>query len=166
VAVMDIVLRRARADESDALAALFRRSRTTAMPDLLPLHTPDEDRAYFRERVLASYDVWIAERGGEVAGFCATAPGWIEHLYVDPAHQRVGVGSALLRRAISVESSLALWTFRRNVNACRFYEAHGFRVARTTEGDNEEREPDVLYVWAPDSRRRDRANRITSKRPP
>jgi hypothetical protein len=30
----------------------------------------------------------------------------------------------------------------------RFYERHGFVAARRTDGrDNEERAPDILYVW-------------------
>ncbi len=37
---------------------------------------------------------------------------------------------------------------QRNNRARAFYERHGFRVARMTDGaDNEEREPDILYVW-------------------
>jgi Uma2 family endonuclease len=42
---------------------------------------------------------------------------------------------------------LRLWTFQRNAAARAFYQAHGFVAQRMTGGDNEEREPDVLYRW-------------------
>jgi len=43
---------------------------------------------------------------------------------------------------------LKLWTFQRNTNARRFYEKHGFIADRMTDGmGNEEREPDMRYVW-------------------
>lgn len=44
---------------------------------------------------------------------------------------------------------LRLWTFQANAQAQRFYEKHGFQIERKTDGrDNEEKQPDVLYVWA------------------
>jgi putative acetyltransferase len=149
----DIVVRRARAGESDAVAALVRLSKETAMPWLPDLHTPEEDRAFFRERVFAECDVWVAERDGELAGMCAFRPGWVDQLYVHPAHQRRGVGAALLAKAQAANAQLQLWTFQRNTSARQFYASHGFRMVKTTDGrDNEEREPDVLLVDATGSR--------------
>jgi GNAT superfamily N-acetyltransferase len=44
---------------------------------------------------------------------------------------------------------LRLWTFASNLRAQRFYERHGFVEAQRTDGrGNEERAPDILYVWA------------------
>lgn len=144
----DVTVRRARADESDAVAALCRLSRETAMPYLPPLHTLDEDRAFFRDRVFRDCEVWVAERAGTLAGACAFRPGWVDQLYVHPAHQRTGVGAALLGEAQRANAELRLWAFQRNANARRFYEARGFVCVKTTEGDNEEREPDALYAWS------------------
>jgi GNAT superfamily N-acetyltransferase len=144
----EVKLRRARVEESAALAALFRLSREAALPYLPELHTPAEDQAYFRERVVVACEVWVAEAEGTAIGFCAFRNGWIDHLYVHPAHQRRGAGSALVRTAMAANERLALWTFQRNANARRFYEAHSFRCVRLTDGrDNEEREPDALYEW-------------------
>jgi len=43
-----------------------------------------------------------------------------------------------------------LWTFVSNVRAQRFYERHGFTVAERTDGSgNEEKAPDLRYVWRP-----------------
>jgi putative acetyltransferase len=144
----DIILRRARAAESDAVAVLFRLSLRSAMPFLADRHTADEDRAFFRDRVFPACDVWVAERNGELAGMCAFRIGWIDHLYVHPGYQRTGIGAALLRKAKDANDRLELWAFQRNENALRFYESQGFQLERTTDGrDNEEGEPDALYGW-------------------
>jgi putative acetyltransferase len=150
-----VVLRRARPDDIDAIAALFRLSRNTALPDLPDLHTPDDDRAFFHDHVFATCAVWVAEDANVLTGFCAFRNGWIDHLYVHPAHQRQGVGSALLRPAMEANETLHLWTFQRNAGARAFYEAHGFSCVRTTNGEaNEEHEPDALYAWSRSSSRR------------
>lgn len=58
------------------------------------------------------------------------------------------MGRLLLERARRDVDTLELWAFQRNEGACRFYEAHGFVAVRFTDGaDNEEREPDVRFVW-------------------
>jgi GNAT superfamily N-acetyltransferase len=143
------VVRRARDDESDAVAALARRSRRAALPYLADSHTPDEDRRFFREHVFATSEVWVVEEDAGLLGFCAVRAGWIDHLYVDPEHQRTGIGTALLGKAMETNERLELWTFQRNANARAFYESHGFKLVRETDGrDNEEHEPDALYAWS------------------
>ena len=151
----DVVLRRARADESDAVAALFRLSKETAMPWLPDLHTAEEDHVFFRTHVFSECEVWVAERQGELGGMCAFRDGWVDHLYVHPTHHRRGIGAALLRKAQDANEHLQLWAFQRNENALRFYESHGFRLVKTTDGrDNEEREPDALFEWTRTGSRR------------
>ena len=42
------------------------------------------------------------------------------------------------------------WVFAANEAAQRFYEARGARALYATDGaDNEERTPDVRYLWRP-----------------
>ena len=71
----------------------------------------------------------------------------IEHLYVQPAHQRRGVGAALLARARAVSpGGLSLWCFVRNRPARAFYAREGFIEVEETDGSgNEEREPDLAH---------------------
>jgi ribosomal protein S18 acetylase RimI-like enzyme len=72
----------------------------------------------------------------------------VDHLYVHPDFQGRGIGSALLELAKVSADSLRLWTFQCNLKARCFYERHGFRIERETDGvGNEERQPDVLYLW-------------------
>ena len=143
----DFTLRRAETGESDAVAALQRLSREHAMPFMRGLHTADEDRVYFRDRVFPECEVWVAECGAELAGMCAFRPGWLEHLYVAPGYQGAGIGTALMRKALEANDELRLWVFQCNTAAIGFYERHGFALVRRTNGrDNEERQPDALYV--------------------
>jgi ribosomal protein S18 acetylase RimI-like enzyme len=83
-----------------------------------------------------------------MTGMIAFRKDWIDQLYVLPEAQGRGVGSMLLQRAQACFENLQLWTFQRNAQARRFYEARGFRLVRETDGSrNEEREPDALYLW-------------------
>jgi GNAT superfamily N-acetyltransferase len=76
---------------------------------------------------------------------------WIEQLYVSPDYQGFGIGSALIELAKRrVPGPLQLWTFQTNGPAQRFYERHGFVCVEQTDGSrNEERAPDMRYVFEP-----------------
>ena len=139
-----------RLSSSDAgeVARVHRISFDDWLPWLAGRHTPEEDEAFFRDRVLADREAWGAREGGPLIGFVAFRDGWIEQLYVLPDRQGQGVGRALLRLAEAASPVLHAWTFQRNAGARRFYEANGFVAVRETDGSgNEEREPDVLYRW-------------------
>lgn len=75
--------------------------------------------------------------------------GSVEQLYLEPGWTGRGIGSVLIGLAKERRpAGLELWTFQVNAGARRFYERHGFRVAEITDGSaNEERQPDVRYVW-------------------
>lgn len=137
--------------DSAAAARLHRATVRACLPYLPDLHSADEDRAFFRDQLFARCAVWLAETpaGGALRGYIAFRPGWVEHLFVDPARHGAGIGGALLDRAKAANDRLELWVFQRNRAAIRFYEARGFRHVRSTDGrDNEEREPDALYAWS------------------
>jgi GNAT superfamily N-acetyltransferase len=140
-------IRRANAQEAEAVARLHRRVRHASLPFLPDLHTPDEDLQFFRSVVFAQCEVWVAG-GGAIDGFIAFRAGWIDHLYVRPECQRQGIGTALLAQAMQTYPLLRLWTFQRNETAIRFYRTRGFREIERTDGSrNEEREPDILFEW-------------------
>jgi len=132
----------------DAAAAVHRSAFDRALPTLRGLHTPEEDRWFFRECVFRNCDIWGAFRGEEMTGIIAFRKDWIDQLYVLPDGQGQGFGTALLEVAKGAFDRLQLWTFQRNISARRFYEARGFVLVRETDGSgNEESEPDTLYLW-------------------
>ena len=132
----------------DAAGRVHRASFDERLPWLAGLHTPDEDRAFFRDQVFAACEVWGALDAGGLAGVIAFRDGWIDQLYVLPGFQDRGLGSALLEVATRPKRPLKLWTFQKNAGARRFYESKGFvEIERTDGAENEQREPDVLYEW-------------------
>jgi GNAT superfamily N-acetyltransferase len=134
--------------DMDEAARVLRTSFDQALPTLRDLHTPEEDRALFRERLFATCEIWGAFAGGTMTGFTAFREDWIEQLYVLPGAQKQGVGTSLLKIVQDAFDYLQLWTFQRNANTRRFYEARGFALVRETDGSrNEEKEPDALYRW-------------------
>ncbi|HLW90607.1 MAG TPA: GNAT family N-acetyltransferase [Roseiarcus sp.] len=144
---MTIALRRMSLDDVDRVAFIHRTSFDERLPWLAGRYTPAEDRRFFKDRVFASCEVWGAIDRKPI-GFIAFRPGWIDQLYVLPDRQRQGVGGALLDVAKAASPSLRLWTFQRNAAARRFYEGQGFVAATLTDGgNNDEREPDILYRW-------------------
>jgi putative acetyltransferase len=140
------VVRAARESDSASVALLHRLTVRTCLPYLPELHTPDDDLDYFANVVFTSGDVWVAD-AGEVVGYCWSPPGWVGHLYVHPSYQGNGIGGALLNQAMDGNEDLQLWTFARNEAARTFYAKRGFRQIGQTDGDNEEKEPDVLLRW-------------------
>jgi len=145
-----VTIRRAGPGDADAVAATFTASFAGLLTFLPQLHTPEEDRAFIG-RAIVEREVWIAEEDGAVLGLAAIHGDELGHLYVHPDHQGGGVGSALLEHVKRVRpSGFTLWVFQQNEGARRFYERHGCRLVRETDGSgNDERTPDALYEWRP-----------------
>ena len=148
-------VRPARVEEKDALARLIQRSRAgwTFVPPV-----PDQALSRIAEDIFERHEeVWLAEEDGRPLGFLAVRSSRsersevLEKLYVEPDAQNRGVGTALLDKAKALRpDGLVLWVFQRNEGARRFYERHGFRLVKLTDGaENMEREPDALYRWKP-----------------
>jgi GNAT superfamily N-acetyltransferase len=141
------VFRAGRLEDADALAAVF----VAARVELTYLPPPDLStmRRVFRERVLPSNEVLVAERDGLVVGFASLLGTLLDHLYVHPGEQGRGLGTALLAWAKEQRpDGLELWVFQANEGARRLYERSGFRLAELTDGaGNMERVPDARYVY-------------------
>jgi len=145
-----IEIRRALASELGRVVALWSRSKKRAYPWLAveQAHTPAEDLAYFRDSVCGRCEVWVAVRGGAIAGLLALESGHVDQLYVEPSDQGSGVGSALVAHAKQLHPrGLSLFTLQRNARARAFYEARGFRAVRFGVSPAPESEPDVRYEW-------------------
>ncbi|PZQ63852.1 MAG: GNAT family N-acetyltransferase [Phenylobacterium zucineum] len=111
----------------------------------------DPDRA--RARFAAGFDpahMRLVRLGEERVGCVTVRPetatlSWVEHLYIEPAHQGLGLGGEILR-AILAEADAAGRTLRLSVlldsNANRFYLRHGFSETHREAWDiYYEREP-------------------------
>jgi GNAT superfamily N-acetyltransferase len=111
-------------------------------------HTLDDARRFFRNRVLASCRVWVAERSAKRMGMIALEVPWIRQFAVFPEHQRQGIGTALLAKARERSpAELCLYTFARNAKARAFYAKHGFSAVAFGISPAPESEPDVEYRW-------------------
>ncbi|MEV2252951.1 GNAT family N-acetyltransferase [Streptomyces sp. NPDC050147] len=105
-------------------------------PDLERLGRFDEHRVRqrLRDAFSASYTSVIVA-GGAFAGCVALRPAedalWLEHFYLDPALQGMGLGSAVLRRLLArtdADGALVRLNVLRGSAARRLYERHGFSV--------------------------------------
>jgi ribosomal protein S18 acetylase RimI-like enzyme len=134
-----------------AVTAVHLASRAAAMPWLPVVHTPAETRWWVEHVVLGRFRSWVAVDDDVVVGFVSVDDGRLEQLYLRPDRQRQGIGTLLFRQAQQAEpGGLTLAVFSRNTPARAFYERLGCRLVGEGDGrDNEEREPDVTYVWRP-----------------
>jgi ribosomal protein S18 acetylase RimI-like enzyme len=144
-------IRPARADDAVAIAAAHIEARQEAMPWLPVMHTLEETVSFFGDIVIPNQVVFVAELEEGVVGFIAIQGEWIDHLYIAPAQQKLGIGDTLLLKAKELRpDGLMLWTFEGNHRARKFYERRGFVAVEFTDGSrNEERTPDVRYQWKP-----------------
>jgi GNAT superfamily N-acetyltransferase len=142
------MIRRATSDDAAAISGVFVRARDEMR--YLP-RIPEEHRPLLGGRFLERAEIWVEEHGGHVVGFVGLREDEVSHLYVEPGQQGRGIGTGLLDHAKSLRPDrLELWVFQKNDGARRFYERHGFRLVRLTDGaDNMEKEPDALYEWRP-----------------
>ncbi len=83
-------------------------------------------------------------------GFLAIAGDFIDQLYIDPEHQRKGIGRALIAHAQALSpSGLRLFTLQINHDGRAFYESQGFVAVRLGVSPAPESEPDIEYHWTP-----------------
>ncbi|MET8581687.1 GNAT family N-acetyltransferase [Streptomyces collinus] len=149
-----VVLRRALPEDALAAADVWLRSFSAALPTVVRPRTDDDVRGYFREVVVPLRETWVAEAPGEdggIVGVMVLNGGELSQLYLAPDWRGHGLGDRFVTLAKERSpQGLTLWTFQVNKPAHRFYERHGFVAVEHTDGSaNEEREPDVRYVWRP-----------------
>lgn len=128
---------------SDSDAAWIADLRAAVMrPDLERLGRFDP--VWVRERFLRGFvpaNTRLIDMGGVAVGSVAVrsepAEHWIEHFYLDGAHQGRGIGGDVLRRVLAENADGR--PFRLNVlqgsAARRLYERHGFVFEREDEVD-------------------------------
>ncbi|QEV22185.1 GNAT family N-acetyltransferase [Streptomyces alboniger] len=144
-------LRPAAEADGTAVADVYLRSYDAALPTVRRAHSDVEVREFFQYVVVPRGGTWIAEAAGETVGMMVLDGDELSQLYLNPRWRGRGIGDRFV--ALAKERSpegLRLWTFQVNAPAQRFYARHGFTEAERTDGSgNEEREPDIHYVWQP-----------------
>lgn len=145
------MVRTARVEDADAIAALHVRTWQAAYRGLVPDQTlQDLDPALraerWRETLLeGSTRVFVSEINGGLAGFVACGPsrdpdmvgeGELYAIYVDPRHWGAGIGRELLSTGEEAMRRLGyreagLWVLEDNPRARRFYEAAGWILDET-----------------------------------
>lgn len=139
------LVRRGWTGDAARVAEVFWAARS-GMAYLPALHTYDETAWWVGEVMVPSSELWIAERHGAPVGFAALNGDRLDHLYVAPDAQGLGVGEALLAKAKRRRRSLDLRVFEQNLGARAFYARHGF-IAVGGGSDNEEGLPDLHLRW-------------------
>ena len=136
------MIRRARADDVDALLTIQRDACVAAFPHIYPPDVypfPDDAvREAWRDALAdPTIEAYVAEAAGEAVGSVSVGDGFLRTLYVAPSHWSTGVGSALHdlaleRLRLSGSPQAKLWTLEENWNARRFYERRGWTLSGET----------------------------------
>lgn len=146
----DLVLRPGTREDLPAVAETYLRTRDAAVPAMPPrVHDEDDVRGWVAGWDLDRDELWVATDAEGLAGYALLQRDWLHSLYVDPARQRSGVGSALLGVVTAARPrGFALWVFASNTAARTFYGHHGLVELETTDGSgNEEGAPEVRLAW-------------------
>ena len=150
-----LALRAAGAEDADAVATVYLRSRKELVACAPLVHPDDAVRAWIRQRLIPAGGTTVAVADGLVVGLLAVSTGrdggWIDQLYLLPGWVGQGIGTRLLELARSrLAPPIRLFTFQCNEPARHFYERRGFRAIAFGDGSrNEEGCPDILYEWRP-----------------
>lgn len=96
-------------------------------------HEPYMSRQELDAEISAAVCFWGYQQEGVLLGVMGIQPvrdvDLIRHAYVLPAHQRAGIGSALLRHLRTLGSRrMLVGTWAAAGGAIRFYERHGFAL--------------------------------------
>lgn len=152
------MIRAAHTDEdSDGIATVLIESRRVFLPFAPSAHPAHEVRLWVRNTLLQTQTVAVWEEEESIVAVLATytelAGSWISHLYVAPGWNGRGIGTKLLQYAhAALTKPIQLYCFQENSGARRFYERNGYKPVQFSDGhDNEEKCPDVLYVYQADA---------------
>jgi putative acetyltransferase len=118
--------------DEDATVALWLRTWEAAYPELDFAERLDWWRERWRNELVKSADVVIAEAAGEVVGFVTVDPrtGYLDQIVVAPEHWASGVGSALIAVAKQLSpTGLELDVNTDNARAISFYGRRGFSIS-------------------------------------
>lgn len=146
----DIKIRQAARADMSVCAAILNDwiDKTEWMPRV---HDHADVVRWYETELFGSRTVLIAEREGKIDGYLAVddSEPMITALYLRDGSCGGGIGKALLDAAKArLARPTTLWTFVENHRAQAFYKREGFVEVMRTDGDNEEKLPDILFRWS------------------
>ena len=147
-------IRRATQDDESSIAALWCKSWASANAWATELAPADQWLERVRTEFRAPKDVVLSlDEQGEINGFMVIDPlrGYVDQLFIDPAHQGHGLGGALLD--VACERMPHGWTLhvgRTNMGAQRFYAQFGLSRGALSIDPKSGRER-LAYRWNSDS---------------
>jgi GNAT superfamily N-acetyltransferase len=121
-------IRPLRADDLDDISRIHWRACRIAYRFMDWSYSLDEVRRWYADR-MQEWD-WgrVACESEKVVAFIAASGAHVDQLFVDPDHQRAGLGSILLNAMLERRlRPVTLWVFAGNRPARAFYEKFGFR---------------------------------------
>ncbi|MBA3653421.1 MAG: GNAT family N-acetyltransferase [Actinobacteria bacterium] len=125
-----MLIRRATAEDTDAMAKVWLASALTAYADIFPADAPKPTMAALVAS-LGGAGGFVAVVDGEVVGLVQADDGWLSHLYVRPDHWGGGIGGQLHGAALDHLRDVgcdraSLWVLRDNTPARAMYERRGW----------------------------------------
>lgn len=122
---MSLIIREPKEEDHKSLAIIFLIARQKTF-------IPRQDEVFALEdysESVAGEEIWVAEKDGIVVGFVSmwVDDNFIHNLFVHPDWHKLGIGSALLKKAESrLKCPMELKVRLENLNACKFYQKHGW----------------------------------------
>lgn len=118
-------IRRRRAEDIEAIMAVWRQASALAHPFLTDAYVAQSERE-IRDLYLPVAETYVLEDAGKVVGFIALAGNEVAGLFLDPSCQGKGHGKAMLDHALALKGPLKVEVFLANERARTFYERYGF----------------------------------------
>ncbi len=88
----------------------------------------------------------VAEIDGTAVGFAGVVGSSLEMLFVDADHRGLGVGTALLAKAIREQGITRVDVNEQNTGATGFFTHHGFVIVSRSETDDDGRPYPILHL--------------------
>jgi ribosomal protein S18 acetylase RimI-like enzyme len=136
-------------DDLKAVATVWLESWQSIGLDVAALTTEFAFQERIRLELATGWRVIVAAEDEQVVGFLATKPteGVLDQLFISPSAKNRGIGTALLKRAMTeMPDGFWLRTADANRAACAFYEARGLRRDRM-EPHPRLGHMTAIYVW-------------------
>ena len=121
------MIRKYQAQDLQAVIDIWYRASLIAHPFLDEAFLQAE-RQEIMEKHMPSVETWIYEKEGRIVGFIALLDCEVGAIFVDPQHQRQGIGRALMDHARDLRGNLELDVFKENRIGRAFYDRYGFKV--------------------------------------